>query len=40
MTLTYVLGPNLLPELACAGNRAQYYYNNEADAPTADNLDF
>jgi hypothetical protein len=39
-TLTYVPGPDVLPEVACAENAAQYYYNNEADAPTADKPDF
>ncbi len=39
-TLTYVPGPDLLPEVVCAENRAQYYYNNEADVPTADKPDF
>jgi hypothetical protein len=39
-TLTYVPGPDQLPETVCAENRAQYYYNNEADVPRADKPDF
>jgi hypothetical protein len=39
-TLTYVPGPDQLPETVCAENRAQYYYKNEADVPRADKPDF
>ena len=39
-TLTYVPGPDQLPETVCAENRAQYYYKNEADVPKADRPDF
>jgi hypothetical protein len=39
-TITYVPGPELLPEVVCAENRAQYYYNDDADIPTADKPDF
>jgi len=39
-TLTYVPGPELLPEVVCAENRAQYYYNDDADVPTASKPDF
>ena len=39
-TLTYVPGPELLPEVVCAENRAQYYYHDDADVPAADKPDF
>jgi hypothetical protein len=39
-TLTYVPRTDLFPEAVCAENRAQYYYNNDADVPTADKPDF
>jgi hypothetical protein len=39
-TLTFVPGPDLMAEAVCAENRAQYYYKNEADVPTADKPDF
>jgi hypothetical protein len=39
-TLTYVPGPDLLPEVVCAENTHQYYYKNEADVPRADKPDF
>jgi hypothetical protein len=39
-TLTYVPGPDQLPETVCAENTHQYYYNNEADVPRADKPDF
>jgi hypothetical protein len=29
-----------LPEVVCAENRAQYYYHDDADVPTADKPDF
>jgi hypothetical protein len=39
-TLTYVPGRDQLQEVACAENRAEYYYHKEADVPTADKPDF
>jgi hypothetical protein len=39
-TLTYIPGPELLPEVVCAENRAQYYYHDDADVPAADKPDF
>ena len=39
-TLTYVPGPELLPEVVCAENRAQYYYHDDADGQAADKPDF
>ena len=39
-TLTYVPGPDQLPEIVCAENRHQYYYSNEADVPHAEKPDF
>jgi hypothetical protein len=39
-TLTYVPGPDQLAEEVCAENTHQYYYNNEADVPRADEPDF
>ena len=39
-TLTYVPGPDQLPETVCAESRHQYYYNNEADVPRAEKPDF
>jgi hypothetical protein len=40
-TLTYVPArEQLFAETVCAENRSQYYYNNEADVPTASKPDF
>jgi hypothetical protein len=40
-TLTYVPGPELLPEAVCAENLHQYYYDRrDVDAPRADKPDF
>src|SRR5712692_4085882 len=39
-TLTYVPGPDQIAEGVCAENRAQYYYKNDAEVPTADKPDF
>jgi hypothetical protein len=39
-TLTFVPGPEIMREVVCAENRAQYYTNDEADVPTADKPDF
>jgi len=39
-TLTYIPGGEFLNEVVCAENRAQYYYNNDADVPTAEKPDF
>jgi len=39
-TLTYVPGRDAWPEVVCAENTQQYYYNNEADVPRADKPDF
>jgi hypothetical protein len=40
-TLTYVPArEQLFAETVCAENRSQYYYNNEADVPTANKPDF
>jgi hypothetical protein len=39
-TLTYVPGPARWPEVVCAENTHQYYYNNHADVPRAEKPDF
>jgi hypothetical protein len=40
-TLTYVPGPNVMPEAVCAENLHQYYYDHsDTDAPRAENPDF
>ena len=40
-TLTYVPGPDDLPEAVCAENRHQYYYDHsDADVPRAEKPDF
>jgi hypothetical protein len=39
-TMTFVPGPEIMREVVCAENRAQYYTNDEADVPTADKPDF
>ncbi len=39
-TLTYVPGGDQMSETVCAENRAEYYYNKQAEVPTADKPDF
>lgn len=39
-TLTYVPGPEQIPEGVCAENRHEYYNNKESDVPKAEKLDF
>jgi hypothetical protein len=39
-TLTYVPGPDQIPESVCAENRHEYYNNKDADVPQADKPDF
>ena len=39
-TLTSVPAGDQMQEVACAENRAQYYYHNEADVPKANTSDF
>jgi hypothetical protein len=39
-TLTYVPGPEQIPESVCAENRREYYNNKDADVPEAETPDF
>ena len=39
-TLTYVPGPDHIPEAVCAENPREYYNNKDSDVPKADKQDF
>jgi hypothetical protein len=39
-TLTYVPGPDYIPEGVCAENPREYYNNKDSDVPKAEKPDF